>query len=158
MNLDDYLKIYLILGFEVWIFTRKVSEWLLFNSKSVFFFSYIMENKFNLNEMMTRSTLYQINTFNLICIVPAHWNNSLWIDMSPNSDTLSCFCNQPVFALSPLCCMPIREATNANFIVFSLTRSGIEPMIYCTWGEHANNYTTDAVFTSEKWFQSSFEK
>jgi hypothetical protein len=26
-----------------------------------------------------------------------------------------------------------------------LTRSGFETMIYCTRGEHANHYTTDAV-------------
>ena len=32
-----------------------------------------------------------------------------------------------------------------NFIVFGSTRSGIEPMIYCTRGEHANHYTNDAV-------------
>jgi hypothetical protein len=34
------------------------------------------------------------------------------------------------------------EATNTNFIVFGLTRSGLEPTIYCTRGEHANHYTT----------------
>jgi len=38
-----------------------------------------------------------------------------------------------------------REATNTNFIVFGLTRSGLEPMIYRTLGEHANHYTTDVV-------------
>jgi hypothetical protein len=37
------------------------------------------------------------------------------------------------------------EAANTSFIVFGLTRSGLEPTIYCTRGEHANNYTTDAV-------------
>jgi hypothetical protein len=35
------------------------------------------------------------------------------------------------------------EATNTNFIVFGLTRQGIEPTIYRTRGEHANHYTTD---------------
>ena len=38
------------------------------------------------------------------------------------------------------------EATNINFIVFGLTRSGLEPTTYRTQGEHANRYTTDAVF------------
>jgi hypothetical protein len=33
------------------------------------------------------------------------------------------------------------EATNSNFIVFGLTRSGLEPTIYHTRGEHANHYT-----------------
>jgi hypothetical protein len=39
----------------------------------------------------------------------------------------------------------IGEATNTNFIVFGLTRPGLEPMIYSTRGEHANHYATDAV-------------
>ena len=37
------------------------------------------------------------------------------------------------------------EAANTNFIVFTLTRSGLEPTIYNTWGEDANHYTADAV-------------
>ena len=55
--------------------------------------------------------------------------------------------SQPVFALSPYCCTLRGEATNTNFIVFSLTRSGLEPTFYHTWGEHANHYTTNAVGT-----------
>jgi len=30
------------------------------------------------------------------------------------------------------------EATDTNFIVFGLTRSGIDPTVYHTLGEHAN--------------------
>ena len=41
--------------------------------------------------------------------------------------------------------MPSLEAINTNFIVFGLTRLGLEPTIYHTPGEHANHYTTDAV-------------
>ena len=37
------------------------------------------------------------------------------------------------------------EATDTNLIVFDLTRSGLEPTIYCTRGKHANQYTTNAV-------------
>ena len=37
------------------------------------------------------------------------------------------------------------EAINANFIVFGLTRAGLEPTNYRTQGEHANHYTTEAV-------------
>jgi hypothetical protein len=37
--------------------------------------------------------------------------------------------------------------TNTNFIVFGLTRSGLEPTIYSTRGEHANHYTKVAVRT-----------
>jgi hypothetical protein len=43
------------------------------------------------------------------------------------------------------------EATNTNFIVLGLTWSGFEPKIYCTRGEHANHYTTDAF--GFNWFQ-----
>jgi hypothetical protein len=42
-------------------------------------------------------------------------------------------------------CVIIGEATNTNFIVLGLARSGPEPTIYRTPGEHANHYTTDAV-------------
>jgi hypothetical protein len=37
------------------------------------------------------------------------------------------------------------EATNTNFIVFGLTRPGLESTIYHTRSEYANHYTTDAV-------------
>jgi hypothetical protein len=37
------------------------------------------------------------------------------------------------------------EATNTNFIVFGLTRSGLKPTSYHTWVEHVNHYATDAV-------------
>jgi hypothetical protein len=35
----------------------------------------------------------------------------------------------PVFALSPECCVLSGETTNTNFIVFGLTRLGLEPTI-----------------------------
>ena len=56
--------------------------------------------------------------------------------------------SQPVFALSPYCCVLSGEATNTNFIIFGLTRPGLEPTIYRTRGEHANHYATDTVFGS----------
>jgi hypothetical protein len=34
-----------------------------------------------------------------------------------------------------------------NLIVFGQTRPGLDPTIYRTYGEHANNYATDAVAT-----------
>jgi hypothetical protein len=46
--------------------------------------------------------------------------------------------------------MNLIEKTNTNFIVFGLTRSGLEPTIYRTRGEHANHYTTDAFFQDGK--------
>ena len=53
--------------------------------------------------------------------------------------------SQPVFALSPQCCVLSGEATNNNVIVFGLTRPGLEPAIYHTRGEHDSHYTTDVV-------------
>jgi hypothetical protein len=44
----------------------------------------------------------------------------------------------------------IGEATNTNFIVFGLTRPGLEPTIYRTPDEHNNHYATDAVVSEEK--------
>jgi hypothetical protein len=41
------------------------------------------------------------------------------------------------------------EATHTNFIVFGLTRPGLEPTIYRTRGEHATHYTTAAVTIGE---------
>jgi hypothetical protein len=42
------------------------------------------------------------------------------------------------------------EATNTNFIVFSLTWSGLAPTIYRTRGEHSNHYATNAVENKEE--------
>ena len=50
--------------------------------------------------------------------------------------------NQQLFALSPQCYVISDEGTDIRFIVFSLTRSGVEPTIYHTRGEHGNHYTT----------------
>jgi hypothetical protein len=51
--------------------------------------------------------------------------------------------SKPVFAISP--CVLSGEATNTNFIVFGLTRPGLEHTFYSTRGKHANHYATDAV-------------
>jgi hypothetical protein len=40
------------------------------------------------------------------------------------------------------------KATNTNFIAVGLTRPGIEPTNYCTPGEQANHYATDALLMS----------
>jgi hypothetical protein len=41
--------------------------------------------------------------------------------------------------------MASRELKHTNCIIFDLTRSGREPTIYRTRGEHADHYTTDAA-------------
>ena len=60
-----------------------------------------------------------------------HWNNSPWISIILITSLYS-------YLLSG-------EATNINLIVFGLTQSWLEPTIYHTQGDHANNYTTDAL-------------
>jgi hypothetical protein len=37
------------------------------------------------------------------------------------------------------------KRTLPMFVVFGLTRSGLEPTTYRTRGEHANHYTTDGI-------------
>jgi hypothetical protein len=48
-------------------------------------------------------------------------------------------------ALTPYSLVRSGGATNTIFIVFDLTRPGMELVIYRTQGEHANHYTMDAV-------------
>ena len=55
-----------------------------------------------------------------------------------------------ILLLNAACLAVSGEATNTNFIIFGLTRPGLEPTIYRTRGEHANHYTTDAVLTNSK--------
>ena len=80
-----------------------------------------------------------------IFIVLAHWSNSPQIDMSSISDTLSWFraIQFLLFLLNAACFAEKQQIS--NFIVFGLTRLGFEPTIYCSRGEHANHYNTDAV-------------
>jgi hypothetical protein len=40
----------------------------------------------------------------------------------------------------------VSGGVNTKFIVFDLTRPGFEPTIYHIRGEHANHYTTKAVY------------
>jgi hypothetical protein len=47
-----------------------------------------------------------------------------------------------LFLLNAAC---LTEKTNTKFIVFGLTRPGLEPTTYHTRGEHANHYATDIV-------------
>jgi hypothetical protein len=57
--------------------------------------------------------------------------------MLPHLDTLSGFrANQSLLSLLNAACL----VENTNFIVFGLTRPGLEPRIYHTRGEYANHY------------------
>ena len=58
--------------------------------------------------------------------------------------------SQPIFALTPSCCVLSREAINISFIVFGLTAPRLKPTIYNTWGVHANHYTINGVVDNLK--------
>ena len=65
-------------------------------------------------------------------------NESLHSDSYPDFKPPNLFFN-------PQWCVLGREAANTSFIIFALTRPGLEPTIYRTRVKHANHYTTDAV-------------
>ena len=48
-----------------------------------------------------------------------------------------------LFILNVVC---LAEKKQIQITVFVITRPGLEPMIYRTWGQHAKQYATDAVF------------
>ena len=68
----------------------------------------------------------------------AHRNYNLRLDMSQHIILIS---SQSVFKKLHA----IREATNANFIVFGLTRPVLEPMNFRNRGKHTHHYSTNAV-------------
>jgi hypothetical protein len=69
-------------------------------------------------------------------IVLAHWNNSQRIEMSSHSDTWFRANQSLLFLLNAVC---LAEKQQIPILVFGLTRTGLEPMIYHTQGEHANH-------------------
>jgi hypothetical protein len=79
-----------------------------------------------------------------ITIITYEWASSVIVKTTHYSDS------EPTSAFSPYCCVLSREATYTNFIVFSFTRSGLEPTIYRTRGEHAYLYTTHAYIFFER--------
>ena len=79
-----------------------------------------------------------------IFLVLAHWNNSPRIDMSLHSDTLSWFQAYQCFLVLNDVCLAEKHQIPI-FIVFGLTQSGLELMIYNTRGEHANHYTIGSL-------------
>jgi len=117
---------------------------MLFNANSANCQLYHGENKLIFNEMMMRSTLYYVLSW--IFILLAHWNNSPRIDMSPYSNTLARFRAKQslLFLLNATC----KQQIPILYIVFGLTRSGLEPTIYHTRGKHVTHYTTNVVIES----------
>ena len=101
----------------------------------------ICDEKDTFEEMKRMSALNYYNALSWVFIMQGHCNNSLRVDMSLHSPLghIILIPSQPAFARSPYCRVLSGEATNTNFIVFGLTRPGLEPTIYRTRGEHANH-------------------
>ena len=95
--------------------------------------------------MMMRSTLCQTNT--LIGFLQCYLTETTVRGQTCPPNRTHYPDSEPVFALSPYCCTLSSEATNTNLIVFDFTHQGLEPTIYRTRGEQANQYTIDTVDT-----------
>ena len=117
-----------------------MSVWLLLNANSEIFQLFHGENKLIFKEMIMMSALCKTNTLSWTSIVLAHWNDSPLIDMSPHLDISSWFLANHSFSFM------LRVSGEAtNIIVFGFDPIRAQSMIYRTWGEHANHYTTDVV-------------
>ena len=84
----------------------------------------------------------------LLCTTPTHlalWNNSLQIDMLPHLDILSWFWANSSLLFLLYVVYLVEKQQMPNFVIFGLTRSGLQTRIYHTRGDHVNHYTTDAV-------------
>jgi len=80
------------------------------------------------------------HAFGCIFIVPAHWNNSVCLDMSLHSGHITLNLSQPILALTPYYCVPSREAVNTNSSLwFDFTR--LQHNIIHTRDKHAMYYT-----------------
>jgi len=88
------------------------------------------KEQFTLDEIMINA-FYQTNKLTWIFIVLAHWNNSLWVDMSLHMDTLSWFqANQSLFVLLNAACLAQKQ--QIPILVIGFTCQGLEPTIYIT--------------------------
>jgi len=111
------------------------------------------------NEQFSAMSWTKQDTFNEMKLdfdIVDHWNNSTRVDMSFHSIPIP---SQPIFAFKPYSCVLSGEANNTNFIVFGLTRPGLETTIYLTRGERGNNNAIDAVLVFLKmpvWFPSCY--
>ena len=115
-----------------------VSEWLLFDANSAIFQLYQGKEQvtFIWDDGEVRFILSWI-------FYSASWLKQQSVDRHVASlGHIILITSQPVFVLTPYHLMLRGEAANTNFIVFGVTRPGLEPTIYCTLSEHANHYTT----------------
>jgi hypothetical protein len=81
----------------------------------------------------------------------AHWNNSQSTDIHVAPLWFIILIPiQPVFALTPYCCVLSAEAANTNLTVYGLTRRGLPLTVYSTRGEHSNHYIPDDAYIQSK--------
>jgi hypothetical protein len=131
---------------ERWTTQSKYRGWTMSNTEQIQFLNIIKKQK-QTYEWVSDCCLMPSQQFSAISWreqVNYQWDDdevrfvlNQHADMSLHSDTLFWFrANQSLlFLLNAYS----REATNTNFIVFGLTRPGLEPTIYHTRGEHANH-------------------
>jgi hypothetical protein len=132
-----------------WYESEWVSEWLLLNTNSAIFSAISWWEQVN----------YQCDDDDVCFVLDQHAELVFYSASSLKQPSagrhvailghIILIPSQPVFALSPKCCVLSREETNTNLKVFGFTRSGLEPTIYRTRGVHANHYATDAV---QRWY------
>jgi hypothetical protein len=109
------------------------SEWLLlFNAKWAIFQLYYGEQVTS-DEMMMMYTLYYTNMLSRILLL-AQWNKSVGRQVAPLKTLFWFWANKSLLLFLS------GEATNTSVIVCCLTRPSLEPTIYCTRGENANNF------------------
>jgi hypothetical protein len=140
-----FSRIKIILFFQYPLLIDWVSGWLLFNANSAIFSAMLWREQVN----------YQWDDDGVRFVLDQHAELELYSASSLRQQSagrnvtpfghIILIPSQPIFALSPLCCVLSGEATNTNVIVLGLTRLGLEPTIYLTRGEDVNHYATDAV-------------
>ena len=121
-----------------------VSEWLLFNTNSAIFSAISCREQVNFQWDYVRFVLGR--HAELDCYSTSSLKQQSADRYVVPLGHIILIPSQSVFALSPKCSVLSGKATNTNFIVFGLTRSGIEPMISRTRSDNANHYTSDAVW------------
>jgi hypothetical protein len=126
---------------------RMVREWLLFNATKAIFQLYYDENKLHFDDDLFLLVQQAELDFYSVSLVKQQYTGR---HVAPLRHIVL-IPSQPVIAHTPYWCVLSREATNTNFNVFGLTRSGLEHMIYHTRCEHANHYTTDVMSWIQFW-------
>jgi hypothetical protein len=127
---------------HVYCFNLYGSEWLLFNANSAIFQLYHgahMYTSIHIKWKTKNTTLFP-NSIE-ISLREAKFNTS---NTQLHDNLLSSAMFQLYHDENKLD-DNFRFVANTSVIVFGLTRSGLEPTIYRTRGEHSKHYTTDAV-------------